>query len=520
MPHPTVILLSTDDHTLGIQTVGTMVLKERGIDPVLAYLPSHLPRYPEAVEQQIIDVIAREIAQAPADVVIGLSLKELSLGRSMQLAKSLKVQFRDRATIVAGGSYASLAPEAIVDAVDHVMVGSGIGIIPILDAVAGGGRADPIVARPPREFQYPLFKEAWILGDDGRIRRGRTRPLAHPQYNRTPALEILAGSGCSYACSFCEVSALKEIFGKQYKIANSAPREIIELAANAVEADHVKYVYFFDEDFLLKPQSWIEEFATLYAARIALPFFIFATPASVIRSPARLHALAAAGLDTVNMGVQSASPQISVDLFGRDKDAGIMREAVHFLVDLHKTGKLSSPPMLDLIALNPYEEAHHVMQTLELLLTLPTPFETVVHCMSLFSGTALHTRALQEGKVPATYRFRYDLHDFKSRMRTNELKLDYSNPERLDWLHLNALLCGMRGVHTGQASWRQAGNFAEQEVRFEMRRRGNISLRGVLGLIGSLPDPMESSRYAWEQSLARINPVKEGLQAHASAAAA
>lgn len=520
MSQPKVVLLSTDDHTLGIQTVGSIVLEERGIDPILAYLPSHLPRYPEPILRQIVQAISNEIEQDQERAIIGLQLKELSLERSRQLARCLKDRFRDQATLVAGGTFASLAPEAVTDVFDHVVVGSGTGIIPIVDAVADNKRADPVIVRPPQEFHYPLFKEALVLGDDGRVRLGFTRPLAHPQYKRNPALEIVAGSGCSYACSFCEVSALKERFGRQYKIAISSPRAIVELMVEAISNNDAKYIYFFDEDFLLKSQSWIEEFATLYAARIRLPFFIFATPASVTRSPGKLLTLAAVGLDTVNMGVQSGSAPISIDLFGRYKDAGIVREAVHFLVELHRAGKVTSPPMLDVIALNPYEGTKDVAQTLELLLALPTPFETVVHCMSLLEGTPLKSKALREGKIPDSYRFRYDLHDFESRLRSNELELDYSNPKSLEWLHLNALLYGLNGIHTVRGGRRWAGNFTEEELRKELTRNGNVSLRHVLGLVHRVPSPMKNSWYAWERSAVRISPVKESWEEHASTAAA
>jgi radical SAM superfamily enzyme YgiQ (UPF0313 family) len=521
MSCPRVMLLSTDDHTLGIQTTGSIVLEETGIDPTLAYLPSHLPRYPASIEHRIVEAIANEIEQdASRPTIIGFSLKELSLSRSTQLASSLKERFRDRVTIVAGGAYASLAAEAVINAFDHVVVGSGIGILPIINSIAHSDRADRVISRPPQAFHYPLFKEALVLDVNGRIKHSLTRPLAHAQYKQAPAIEVVAGSGCSYACTFCEVSALKEMFGKQYKIAISSPQSIIELIANSVSAGGAKYVYFFDEDFLLKSQSWIDEFAALYAARVGLPFFIFATPASVARSPRKLLALAAVGLDTVNMGVQSGSGRISIDLFGRYKDAGAVREAVHFLVELYQAGKITSPPMLDVIALNPYEGAPDVAQTLELLLALPTPFETAVHCMSLFEGTPLKSKAVREGRIPNTYRFQYDLHDFESRLWSNELKLDYTDIRSLQWLHLNVLLYSLNGVHTKREDERWAGALTEEKLRQEWARNGNIALSHILGLIHRIPNPMENNWYAWERSLANISSVKEGWEQHASAAAA
>ena len=220
------------------------------------------------------------------------------------------------------------------------------------------------------------------------------------------------------------------------------------------------------------------------------------------------------------MGVQSGSAPISIDLFGRYKDAGAVREAVYFLVELYQRGKLTSPPMLDVIALNPYERPQDVVQTLELLLALPTPFEAAVHCMSLFEGTRLKSKALHEGRIPISYRFRYDLHDFELRLWSNELELDYSNSKSLQWLHLNALLYGLNGVHMARGDQRWAGTLLEEELRQEMAHNGNVSHRHILGLVHSLPNPMKNSWYAWERSPVRISSVKEGWEHHASAAAA
>lgn len=51
MQHNKIILVTTDNHTLGIQTVASIICRETNILPVMFYLPSNLPEYPFQIEE-------------------------------------------------------------------------------------------------------------------------------------------------------------------------------------------------------------------------------------------------------------------------------------------------------------------------------------------------------------------------------------------------------------------------------------------------------------------------------------
>lgn len=465
------------------------------------------------MEARILDRLVKEVDQAQGKVLIGFQLKELSLSRSIQLATKIK-QFRgNKVKLIAGGTYATAEHSALLGVFDYVVVGSGEGILKVLDTVFQGKDIDPVVMAPPIGFEYPLFSDCWVLNEKGDIKQQRLRPLVHPQYNARKALEMMLGIGCSYSCSYCEVAALRGIFGNRYKISFAKPEQAVELMSRELSQDpDIDYIYIFDEDFLLKPTWWIERFAQLYAENLGLPFFIFATPFSVRKWPRNVVALTYAGLDTINMGVQSGSEMVARGLLGRRESKDEIKMCVEFLAQLHVEGKIASPPMLDFIILNPYETLDDLLETCHLMRELPTPFDTVMHCMSFFRGTPLYDSAVNDGMIPTEYRFRHDLHDFMSRLLENELWLDYSNGKSRQWLFLNVLLYGMRGSHKVSEGTRYCGNLTETLLTEELARIKSVSYDDAVSLACSLPNPMEGAYFNWETNQRLVTPCDLKVQ--------
>lgn len=488
------VLISVDNHTLGIQTTATVVA-DAGSEPILFYLPSHLNVYPRVIEERIMQAL-REVAKGEKQILIGFHLKELSYSRSLQLAQAVRREFGSLAVLVASGTHATSLREELPSDFDHVVVGSGEGIVPILHAMESGKATPRLIQKPPSRFIYPLFGDAYVLGENGHIVRARVRPLVHPQYKKRASLEIMLEVGCSYACSFCEVATLRNLFGRDYRILSSDPARSIQIIRDELEqTPEIEYLYFFDEDFLLKSELWIDKFARLYA-EIRLPFFLFATPRSVSHGEAKLRKLGEVGLDTVNVGVQTGSARIARDLFGRKEDREEIMRVMRTLNALYNAGLIASPPMADFIILNPYETSADMEETFELMRDMPLPFEAVVHCMSFFRGTPLYRKALAEGVITPDYRFQYDLHDFVGRIKANEFKRDFTVAEGCAWLRCNAILCGMNGLHRTGNGRRFFGAIAEDNMSQLLNI--DMSVEEIVQLAESLPDPMANVAFPWE----------------------
>lgn len=488
------VLISVDNHTLGIQTAAT-VIAEAGGQPILFYLPSHLLEYPPEIERKIMLAI-RDIVGDEPRFLIGFHLKELSSARALQLARAAREEFGSRAVLLAGGTYAMAMQDELPSFFDHIVVGSAEGIVPILGTT--GEVLPRLIQKAPSRFIYPSFSDAYLLNEDGELVRGRRRPLAHPQYRHAHALEIMLEIGCSYACTFCEVATLRGLFGSEYRILPSEPARSIEAIRREIEnSPDINYIYFFDEDFLLKSQKWIDAFAELYAD-IRLPFFIFATPRSVSRGENKLRALTRVGLDTVNVGVQTGSPRIARELFRRKEDRAEVIRVLESLVGLHVEGLITSPPMVDFVIMNPYETAVDMEETFELMRDMPLPFEAVMHCMSFFRGTPLYAKAIAEGVIPTGYRFQYDLHDFVARIRTNEFGFDLTKADARTWLRYGAFLGGMNGIHRIEAGKRFFGSIPEKYLHENLRR--DMPVEEIVALVESLPNPMDKVSFPWEQA--------------------
>jgi len=460
------------------------------------YLPFNLPKYPPTIEIKILDYITREVDESDGEALIGFHLKELSLNRSIQLAYKIKESRGEKVKLVAGGTYATTESSNLLSIFDYVVVGSGEGILKILER----RNVNSIVKNPPREFEYPMFTNCWVLNEHGDIESDRFRSLIHPQYKNHKALEIVLGSGCSHSCSYCEVASQRRIFGKNYRIKFAEPEPAVDLIKHEIELNpEIQYIYFFDEDFLLKPTNWIINFVSLYKRKINLPFFIFATPSSVSKFPHKLITLSKGTLDMINMGIQSGSEATTNNLFNRKESKNQIITCVNFLVRLYLKGKTTSPPMLDFIILNPYETSDRISETIELIEKLSTPFKAAMHCMSFFKGTPLHKKAVDEGIIPLDYRVRNDLHDFMRRIKENEFRLDYSKEESLQWLFLNTLLYGMYGLHQEIRGERRFGNLSEKRFN-KLKKISKPVYRDIISLAGTFPNPMD-----------RIEILKENL---------
>jgi len=74
---PNIILVSTDSHTLGMQTVGCIIRQNKSIEPTMYFLPSNLRQYPEVIEQKIISHINSKLDNEHMNI-IAFSVKSRS----------------------------------------------------------------------------------------------------------------------------------------------------------------------------------------------------------------------------------------------------------------------------------------------------------------------------------------------------------------------------------------------------------------------------------------------------------
>ncbi len=107
---------------------------------------------------------------------------------------------------------------------------------------------------------------------------------------------------------------------------------------------------------------------------------------------------------------------------------------------------------------------------------------------------------MEDNVIPKNYRFKYNLHDFMSRIKDNELQIDYSKEESLQWLFFNVLLYGMRGLHHEIDGKRYLGNLSKERISELINFKNNTYL-DIISLAESFPNPLDEIKMPWERDL-------------------
>jgi len=125
---------------------------------------------------------------------------------------------------------------------------------------------------------------------------------------------IYASRGCPHSCTYCSNPQFNKLYEKKGNIlrlrsVNNIIKEIIDLDFRPT------IIMFLDDNFLIKPDSWIEEFLEAYGKRIGLPFTI-CTSADRIKEPI-IKSLKKIGLRSVVYALETGDDEINKNLLKR-----------------------------------------------------------------------------------------------------------------------------------------------------------------------------------------------------------
>lgn len=448
--------VTTSNHELGLRSISSSLKKHDLVEESTLY--SFPKRESGLYSEQELKSITTSIEQDSSEVYF-FTIRELDRERTFQLARVLK-SANPKAKLVVGGTYALANPGKCSEYFDYVVVGEGEKASrDILQGNCNKGfllySQTPQDELPVEDYELPvsILQNGRVVDLEGRI----SRPFSHPQYENRNEVSVSTMRGCSYSCSFCEVSQLREEF-PDYKLRKKDLSEVVSHLERLIKRDtSIEYVHFFDEDFLLRNTPELERFAGEYRAKVGLPFFAFVTPSLVKRKPERVELLGRAGLNQINMGIQSGSQRIAKNLFGRRDSNDDILNAVNTLVDA-TTRYSAQPPMLDFIVLNPYETRDDMMESIELIRRLPKPFNLITHSMNFFKGTPLHRKAIKDGVITPEYAFDFDLHNFIAHSTDNRRLITPEN------LYFSSIIYRMRGIHQGE----QRGSLTEMGLEIAL----------------------------------------------------
>jgi anaerobic magnesium-protoporphyrin IX monomethyl ester cyclase len=302
----------------------------------LGYLSSVLKRAGHATELLYLqreptqDEFMNEFAPTAADLVAFSSTthQHSYVERCAQWIKAASPNM----WTVAGGTHPTLVPDQVLanPAIDMVCVGEGEYPLLELAAALDEGR------------DFSAIANLWVRRH-GEVIRNPLRPLV-ADLDELPFpdrelfdfeailkqndgwVDLMAGRGCPYGCSYCCNPALRERLkglGKyvRYRSVRNVLAEIRDLASRYA----VKTLNFQDDVFTLD-RDWTIEFCRAYGQEFTFPFWVN-TRVERINDEELVSALALAGCRGVRIGIESGNEALRAEILKRRMSNAEIRQA-------------------------------------------------------------------------------------------------------------------------------------------------------------------------------------------------
>ncbi|MBF0318869.1 MAG: B12-binding domain-containing radical SAM protein [Nitrospirae bacterium] len=417
---------SPDISAFGVRALSAY-LKRHGKDVRLVFLPGGVEKFKYRhgfkyeYEKSVVDQV---IELCRGSGLVGISFMSNYLDRAMQLGNAVKSALG--VPLALGGIHPTVMPEECLNFADIVCVGEGEeAVLELVNRIEQGRdysdinnlcvrKNGSIIRNPLRPLtqnldelpHYDFTLDGHFVYDN--ISKSiepmtkdllkRSFPLEphvegsfNDSYNRTISYKTLTTRGCPHHCTFCAEKTLADMYsGQRYLRKRGFAHIMEELLRVKRELPFVESIFLFDDTFLVRSNEEIKEFSKIYKETIGLPFHIQASPTTVTEE--KMQYLTDAGLVFVEMGIQSMSG-MAKDLYKRNvSEESILKAAAVF----HKYRGKIYPPCYHVILDNPWEKTGDVIETLSLVLKLPSPFWLKRASLVCFPGTDLYIKAKRD----------------------------------------------------------------------------------------------------------------------------
>ena len=310
--------------------------------------------------------------------------------------------------IVGGGIFATLSPNICIKYTDYIIRGEGEdAVCELANAIAEGTPVSDIQNLVYRDDEKnvcindmrPLLTDIDKYGfpriDTGcefLINNNKLVP-GEPLKNKF-AFTVIGTRGCMFSCSFCGSSNLKKLAtGLGSFVRKRSVKSVIdELVYVKSKLKNLVYVRFADGIFPYD-EEWVQEFAKEYKAKINVPFKIWTHPLRT--NPETINTLLKVGLYKAIMGIQSGSPYIRNEIFGR-------KESNESIISASKVYYECKVPQVeyDLILCHPFETIDSLKETFELCRSLyGKTFMLNINGLKFMPETPIVDIAIKHGKA-------------------------------------------------------------------------------------------------------------------------
>jgi anaerobic magnesium-protoporphyrin IX monomethyl ester cyclase len=284
---------------------------------------------------------------------------------------------------------------------------------------------------------YDNYEDYFHL-KNGKIinRKDIIEEVKHPLlYKQKKPVFMMTARGCPNACSYCVNASIRTLYKDCKYIRKRSIKSVIDRLRELKKKEDFHKIFFYDDDFFIRNLDEIEEFSLGMKKFINKPFFIFCSPNTI--NEEKLKLLVDCGLNSLNMGIQSGSADINKIIYNRHISINQIIKATQVINKYIGKGPQNfMPPAYDLIINNPYESKEDVLKSIKVLKHIPKPYRLFIHCLEIFSGTALHEKAIRDNILNGTDENGYlNFHD----------TLKHLN-KRSNHYYLNSILYWMDGL--------------------------------------------------------------------------
>jgi anaerobic magnesium-protoporphyrin IX monomethyl ester cyclase len=355
---------------------------------------------------------------------LGIALKEInphvigvSVACSSYWKQALEIQdFIKKvcpdAIIIWGSIHVSVAPEQCFEVNDIICLGEGeLPFIELLDRIENGkpyfdipnlwirDRATGKVYKNPMR---PVIRDLdtipapiWDDRNKWYIRKevlGKNEDPAFKEYY----IFLMTNRGCPYHCNYCVNSIYNQGIYRdcghnrlRQRSVKHVMDEMQRMKGRYWNFDNLQ-ISFFDDIFTLNPE-WVLEFAQEYKKNFKNPFWCYFHPKNIREDV--MDALKGNGLEYVDMGVQTGSERIRMDLMKRPES----NESILKSCDILKKRNISL--VIDVITDNPFETEADMKASLDFFLDIPGPYSVNFYSLIYFPGVQLTQMALDGGYI-------------------------------------------------------------------------------------------------------------------------
>ncbi len=346
--------------------------------------------------------------------LIGMGLMTNTFFRACVLTRRIR-DAGIRTPIIWGGTHPTVAPDESLEVPDVICVGEGeeptlqlaerleegkdptdIGS---LGFRAGGPFGNKLTIRNPvqtleRELDdYPFpdyeLETHWVAGRDGLepARLDNLRGTLH-------RLRIETTRGCPYPCTFCNNAALLKIYrGKGSWVRKRSADNVIEEIQKARACfPTIEAVNIVDDLFFIRSEEDIEDFADKYAEQVNLPLELDAFPNTI--SEVKVKTLARVPINLISMGIQSGSADTLKNIYKRPTPIETIVEGINLF------SKYKLRTEYHYIVNNPFESDRNRIETIRFAATHHRgPSILRIFPLQFYPGTPLYDQAREAGLI-------------------------------------------------------------------------------------------------------------------------